>query len=179
MPELITGEDFADLFTAFTRTAFRWEAQATYYEDYEVEPLRKWHAGEPDDLEWMEDWLAEIRGATRAGRCYERVRVYTEPPTDYLRWQQHVTPANVAAGEDVRVITEHQTRALRLPTDDFWLFDDELLARMHFTDNRWIGAEILTDAATVAQHRVWRDLAWKHSMPYQAYREQHFAERGP
>ncbi|MGW5050123.1 DUF6879 family protein [Actinokineospora sp. NPDC004072] len=172
MSELVTGDDFAELFARFTRSAFRWEARPTYCEPYEVEPLRRWRAGEPDDLGWMAGWLDGIRAATAAGRRFERVRLYTEPLTEYLRWQQHVTPANVAAGEDIRVIIEDQAHALGLPSHDFWLFDGLLVARMHFGDDgRWRGAELSDQPDTVARHRAWRDLAWEHATPYQQHRQ--------
>jgi hypothetical protein len=175
MTELITGDAFTDLFATFTRTAFRWEAKANYLADYEVEPLRKWRDGEPDDLAWMAGWLDDIRAATAAGRRFERVRLYTEPPTDYLRWQRRVTPANVEAGEDIRVITEKQARAVGLPEHDFWLFDGGLVARMHFDDTgRWQGAELINELGTVTKHRAWRDLAWEHATPYHEY----ISERG-
>ncbi|GGS37055.1 DUF6879 family protein [Actinokineospora fastidiosa] len=176
MTGLVTGDGFAELFRTFTRSAFRWEARPAYCEDYEAEPLRKWRAGEPDDLAWMAGWLDGIRAAAAEGRRFERVRLYTVPPTEYLRWQQHVTPANVEAGEDIRVITEGQARALGLPEHDFWLFDGRLVARMHFGDDgRWRGAELINETDTVARHRAWRDLAWEHATPYPQYRDRHFA----
>lgn len=166
---LLDSNGFANLFATFRRSAWRWEAQTVYREPYEVEPWQRWRDGLPDDLAWLEDWLADIRVATAEGRRFQRVRVFTEPPTEYLRWQRTVTPANIAAGEDIRVLTQFDARELKLPEHDFWLFDDELVARMHFGDAGWIGAEMISEAGTVAQHLAWRDTAWRYAVPYEEY----------
>ena len=175
MTDLIAGAEFECLFATFGHTAWRWEAQASYHEPYELEPLRRWRRGEPDDLMWMVDWLDDIRAATAAGRLFQRVRLYPEPPTEYLRWQETVTPANVDAGEDIRIIGRDRAEELGLPAHDFWLFDDATLVRMHFDASGFVGGEMITDPGTVAQHRTWRDIAWTHAVPYRQYRETHSA----
>jgi hypothetical protein len=166
---LIGSHEFAKLFADFRRTAWRWEAQTIYREPYEAEPWQRWRDGLPDDLAWLEDWLIDIRAATAEGRSFQRVRVFTEPPTEYLRWQRTVTPANIDAGEDIRVLTQADARALKLPDYDFWLFDDEVVARMYFGDAGWIGAEMISEPGTVAKHLAWRDVAWRYAVPYAEY----------
>ena len=173
MTNLITGEGFERLFVTFQHTAWRWEAQASYHEPYELEPLGRWRRGEPDDLAWMADWLGDIRAATAAGRLFQRVRLYPEPPTEYLRWQENVTPANVEAGEDIRIVSADQATELGLPDHDFWLFDNTQVVRMHFDASGFVGGEMITDPGTVARHRAWRDIAWTHAVPYRQYRETH------
>jgi hypothetical protein len=171
MPDLVSGEGFADLFRRFTRSAWRWEAQGTYRQPDEVEPWQRWRDGVPvaSDLDWLKPWLDDIRTATQAGKRFERVRVITDPPTEYLRWQMEVTPANIHAGEDIRVLSEAAAQRLDLPEHDFWLFDAEQVAILHFGPNDLHGAEIITDPATVAQHRFWRDIAWQHAIMFQDY----------
>jgi hypothetical protein len=171
MTELVRGEGFADLFRSFSRTAWRWEAQGTYHQPDEVEPWQRWRDGEPalTDLEWLRPWLDQIRTSTQAGKRFERVRMMTEPPTEYLRWQLEVTPANIEAGEIIHILPESQGRELGLPREDFWLFDDERLAVLHFTSDDMKGAEIITDPATVARYRTWRDLATEHAVAFEDY----------
>ena len=171
MVELVRGEDFADLFRTFSRWAWRWEAQGTYRQPDEVEPWQRWREGVPAtaDLEWLRPWLDDVQAATRAGRRFERVRLMTEPPTEYLRWQMDVTPANIAVGEVIRLLPESKAWALGLPREDFWLFDDERVAVLHFTSDDLKGAEIITDPATVARYRSWRDLAVRHAVAFEEY----------
>jgi hypothetical protein len=171
MTELVRGEDFADLFRSFSHTAWRWEAQGTYHQPGEVEPWQRWREGIPvlSDLEWLRPWLDDVRAATQAGRKFERVRMMTEPLTEYLRWQVEVAPANIEAGEVMHVIPESTARTVGLPKEDFWLFDDERVAVLHFTPDDLLGAEIITDPATVARYRSWRDLAMQYAVAFEDY----------
>lgn len=53
----------------------------------------------------MEEWLDTVQGARAAGKCMERVHVVVEPLSDYMRYElTWWYPANVAAGEDIRII---------------------------------------------------------------------------
>ncbi|MEO6087247.1 MAG: DUF6879 family protein [Umezawaea sp.] len=171
MPELVSGQDFADLFRCFSRSAWRWEAQGTYRQSDEAEPWQRWREGGSvaDDLDWLRAWLDDVRAATSGGRRFQRVRMMTEPPSEYLRWQMEVTPANIKAGEEIRLLPETEARTLCLPADDFWLFDDEKVAVLHFASSGLRGAEIITDPDMVARYRSWRDLAWRHAVAFADY----------
>ncbi|XVV05823.1 DUF6879 family protein [Actinosynnema sp. CA-248983] len=160
------GPEFAELFRQFERSAWRWEAQGTYREPGEAEAWQRWRAGQPDDLAWLKPWLREIAAATAAGRRFARVRVQTDPPTEYLRWQAVITPNNIEAGEEIRVLGEHRARDLGLPKHDFWIFDDVRLAVLRFGAAGLEGAEIITEPGVVARHRAWRDLAWSNAAPF-------------
>lgn len=80
-----------------------------------------------------------------------------------------VLPHNVAAGEDIRVLTEAQARDLRLPTWDFWLFDDCWVAWLHFGDHGLAGASLTDDSVTVARCRTWRERALRYAVPFPEY----------
>jgi hypothetical protein len=166
---LLTVEEFDRLSTTFEDRFWRWEAQSAYHEPEEAEPLARWQAGEADDLGWMAGWFDLLGEATRAGKRFERVRKLVDPPTDYLRWEMTIHPANIAAGEDIRLISEHEADALELPAYDFVLVDDRLVAKMCFGERGFVGAEVFTDAPTVDSHRTWRDLAWHHAASFTEY----------
>lgn len=166
MGERLTGEAWGKAFSSFTRTAFRWEAQGVYREPYEQEPLRQFLAGEEPDTAFVQDWLAEVRANTAAGRRYSRVRVLTDPLTDYLRFELALTPLNIEAGEDVRLLREARRRELDLPDQDFWLFDDEWVALMHFGPEGFKYAEVIQDFHTVERFREIRALAWEAARPF-------------
>lgn len=171
MVDLVRGEGFADLFRQFSSSAWRWEAQGTYRQPDEVEPWQRWRDGVPvsTDLDWLAPWFDLVRAATGAGKRFERVRMITDPPTEYLRWQMEVTPANIDAGEDIRILSDADAGRLNLPDQDFWLFDDARVAVLHFGPSDLDGAEIITDPATVARYRSWRDAAWRHAVTFQQY----------
>ena len=163
------GAEFAELLRSFRTEAWRWESQGTYRQPAEEEPWRRWRAGEPDSLDWLRPWLDDVRAATRSGRRFARVRVFHQPPTEYQRWQLDVTPVNISAGEDMRVLTASQAVDLALPAHDFWLLDDTRVARMHFHDQQFVGAELIDDPDEVDLYREWKRTAWDHAVPFADY----------
>ena len=166
MTDLIQpGAAFGQLFHAFVHTAFRLEVRSRYAPSYEGDSFRKFLAGEPDDLPWMQDWLTMVRDATNEGRRFARVRVVSTPLTDYNRFGLAVSQHNNAAGEDIRYLTRDQADAAELPHHDYWLFDSRKLVRMHFDDaDAFRGAEIIAEPGEIVRHNYWRDAAWHQAM---------------
>lgn len=167
---MLSRADFEALFDTFTRSAWRLETQPAYDEPEEREPLRRWLAGEPDDLAWMADWWAWIRDITRSGKRFGRVRVLYDPPSDYQRFELGaLTSPAVQAGEDIRILPVARARELNLPDQDFWLFDDSRVAVLHFGADGVAGAELIEDATAVRPFRHARDRAWDASVTYQEW----------
>ncbi|WP_158892116.1 DUF6879 family protein [Amycolatopsis anabasis] len=52
---------------------------------------------------------------------------------------------NDDAGEDIRWITESRARELVMPSHDFYFFDDQRVAILHFGENGVAGAEVADD----------------------------------
>ena len=73
--KLVSGDAFGALFGSFEHTAFRLELRERYDSPGEREPLRRFLAGEPDDLAWNRSWLALMAEHAAAGRVVRRVRV--------------------------------------------------------------------------------------------------------
>lgn len=166
----IDRQEFERLFDEFTASAWRLEIQGTYNEPEEREPLRRFLAGEPDDLEWMADWFDWVAELTRAGRRIGRVRVLTEPLTDYLRFELSFTGRAVEAGEDIRIMAAHDADALGLPDEDFWFFDDRLVVVLQFGDTGVAAAEVIDDPADVARYRAVQHQAMSVAVPYLEWR---------
>jgi hypothetical protein len=141
------------------------EARDRYDASYENESLRKFLAGEADDLPWMQSWLDMLREATAKGRRFTRVRVVTLPLTDYSRFGVWCAQFTNGAGEDIRYLPRDRAGAAGLPNHDYWLFDSRKLVRMHFDDNdAFLGCEVIEDPAEIVQHNYWRDAAWHHAI---------------
>ncbi|AOS65541.1 DUF6879 family protein [Actinoalloteichus hymeniacidonis] len=166
MHRFLDGAELARLFARFRRSAWRFETQSEYREVSEAEPYRRFLAGElGEDRAWMTEWLRSVSSATRQGRSFARVRVVAFPPTDYQRFEMAVAPDNEAAGEDIRVLSSERARRLLLPAQDFWLFDDTILALMHFGSGRLTGIEVTTDVTRIEQYRAHRRRAWSQAVP--------------
>lgn len=167
----LSGDEWARTLHDFERTAFRFECQGSYHEPYEQEALRQYLAGDEPDLAYLRPWLDDVRRGTDAGRKYSRVRVVTDPITDYLRFELAVTPHNEAAGEDVRVLPAARAAELgSLPNVDFWLFDDRLVTVMHFDEvNGFQYAEAVIEPRQVAQFLEIRERVWDAAVSFREY----------
>ena len=157
---LNADEEFAALLRSVWRSSWRWECQGEYAVD--LPEVERWRAGLPI-VETDEDraWLTHLRRLREVGIPFQRVRMLTEPLTDYLAWMVQAIGPNVAAGEDVRWLQERDARMLGLPSDDFYILDDERVATLRFTDGKVLtGVEVDDDPAVLEQHRAWRRVAW-------------------
>ncbi|MBC3989320.1 hypothetical protein H8N00_10595 [Streptomyces sp. AC563] len=173
MTDLVTGEAFLELFRRFSHTAYRLEVRTAYGIPEEDEPYRLFLAGEDPGTGWFEPWLDLMREQTGRGKRVERVRLIDAPPSDYLRFELWGTPFNLAVGEDIRYLDRAQAQPLGLPDYDYWLFDDQVVARLQFGEHdRFLGVTLSEDPADVARHVRWKGAAWQHAVTYERYRQE-------
>ncbi|MFJ6199309.1 DUF6879 family protein [Micromonospora sp. NPDC092111] len=152
---------FQRLFEDFCHAAFKLEVRRSYGLPSEDESFQTFLAGGDPGIEWLRSWLDLMQAETSTGKRVERVRVIDEPPSDYLRFEISVTPHNLAVGEDIRYLERERAAELTLPQYDFWLFDSQVVAFLHFTDDdRFMGFSTTDDPAEVLKHCQWRDAAW-------------------
>jgi hypothetical protein len=120
----------------FTRYVYRLETLDSYDAPNEREPFAAFLAGKPVDDGWRANWRRIAGDITASGRSMARVHVVSEPVSDYMRFMMlHGYPANVASGEDVRILGRGAAREGGLPGMDYWLFDDDLAAVLAYDAN--------------------------------------------
>ncbi|WP_024801216.1 DUF6879 family protein [Nocardia sp. BMG51109] len=168
---LYHGEDALRLFRENWAVAVHLELQDTYTTPEEDEPLRKFLTGEPDDYAWwFAGWGDLVRELTDEGKTIRRLRVVTEPHTDYTRFALAIARLNAEAGEDIRYIPRHGVDPEQLSGDDWWIFDDDLVAFSVFTPTGAGGGFATTsDPAIVSHIRAVRDRLWPTGIPYAEY----------
>jgi len=171
MPDLLTSDDYDQLFRGFRHSARRLESRDRYAGD--KDPFQRWLAGdvkEPERSGRRAAWLDRVEAVTAAGGRYERVRIVTEPLTDYQRFALRSCRQNVESGEDIRYLERTSANGLDLPAHDFWLFDGERIALMYFSaDDRLIGTQLMIEPHVVRQHLRWFQLAFANATPYSRY----------
>jgi hypothetical protein len=168
--DLLTGEEFRRLCETFRHTAFRLETHDCYVDEEEQEPLRRFLAGEPPDDSWFMDWYEDVVQLVAEGRRMERVRVVSEPHSDYTRFGLDLAQRlNVPSGEDIRYLPRHKANELGLPDEDFWLLDSSRVLRLHFDGDTLLGAELVTDPSEIVRRAHWRDVAWHYARPLGEY----------
>jgi hypothetical protein len=168
---LLTERELGELLWSFQHTAFRFEMRDRYNSEVGREAFRRFLADEPDDFLWHHEWLDKLRRDHQQGKRWQRVRIVTVPVSDWTRYGIRVGRLNVQAGEDIRYLRRSAAEALGLQPYDAWLLDDEQLVRLHFDDqdDTFVGAELITDAAIIEQHREWQHLAWQHAQPLDVF----------
>jgi hypothetical protein len=133
-----------DFDSLFQHRVFRLETLDWYDAPNEREPYARFLAGQPADSAWREPWKRLVRETRASGRIMQRVHVVSEPVSDYARFELlRVYPANVEAGEDVRILGRQN--AASLPTMDFWLFDDSLAAILTYDETGAVSQVELDD----------------------------------
>lgn len=162
----------------FARRVYRLETLDHYDAPNEREPYAAFRAGARVDPAWREGWKRITRAIRASGRDMARVHVVTEPVSDYIRFMLwHGYPANVEAGEDVRILGRAPARDAGLPDLDYWLFDDDLVGVLVYDGAgavrhvEWHSRR--EDRAMVEDCCRWRDTALRLAMPLAEYVTEH------
>lgn len=124
------------------------------------------------DDESGRNWRALIRETVARGVPVRRVRVVSEPLSDYVRFEYDITSGhNARAGEDVRWLPRRHATGLALPGNDFWLFDGKTLLVNHFSGTSdWTATEHVTEPATVAFCATAFEAVWAQAIPHTDYK---------
>ncbi|WP_327110756.1 hypothetical protein OHB12_23615 [Nocardia sp. NBC_01730] len=141
----------------------------------ETEPMRRVLAGLPPfeagayPDSWRE-WDELVSELTNRGVTMRRVRVVSEPLTDYLRFLHGLTDRNARLGEDIRWLPRHLVDQADYTTDEWWLIDNAEVAFTIFgTDGDFVGAALTEDPTIVDRCVRVRDALWSKATPHAVY----------
>lgn len=166
----VTDEEFEDLLVSFGREAIHLETRDAYGTAIELPHMAQWAAGEPDDLEWLQEWCATLRAHVKAGRSVRRARIVSEPLSDYQRWSYSIAYPMVEAGEDIRWVPRRLVSSVALPGNDYFLFDDRLAVFLLYSGNGLATGRLgTTDPAVILLCRSAFEAVWKLSIPHLEY----------
>ncbi len=173
---MLSETELEALFDEFEHEAFRMETLPRYTVDSERERLRRYLAGEPLEIEpatrqWLEFMAEEIRG----GKRWCKVHILKSPLSEYLRFEcEWGYAVSAEYGQEVYILDEaERARPAGIPDEDFWLFDENTGARLHYDDEgRFLGAELVEPTA-VPDYRRYRDLAIQAAEPFASWWARH------
>jgi hypothetical protein len=135
--------------------------------------FRAWRDGDREEFQRQlaRPWLDVIRGIIGRGVAVRRLRVISEPVTDYIRFEHATTESNIGVGEQVRWLPRRQAADLLLPGCDCWVFDSRRVL-FNFFDGpgEWAGAAVCDDAGVAARHAAAFAEAWERGVPHADYR---------
>lgn len=166
----ITDDEFDSLLVHFERDAIHLETRDTYGTATELPHMAKWAAGEPDDLEWLQDWCSALREQVKVGKSVRRARIVSEPLSDYQRWSYSIAYPMVEAGEEIRWVPRRLVSSVALPGNDFYLFDDHLIVFLIYAGNGLGTDKVMsTDPADIRLCRSAFEAVWKLSIAHSDY----------
>lgn len=104
--EPISAEERGQFLTTFRREAVYLEMRDVYSTEIERDRFQTWLRGEPLDpeveAEWWRPWRELMKRNNEAGKKLRRLRIVSEPVTDYVRFEWLDAGQLVRAGEDLR-----------------------------------------------------------------------------
>jgi hypothetical protein len=172
--ESITEEKRDQLLTTFRREAAHLEMRDIYATDIEKDRFQAWLCGETLDpeaeAEWWRPWFELMQRNKQIGKTLRRLRIVSEPITDYIRFEWLDAAQLVRAGEDVRWLPRRNTSTLLLPGNDFWIFDRQTVAFTYFSGD----GHVLDHQVTIAPEIVEVcaeafEEAWRIAIPHDEY----------
>jgi hypothetical protein len=169
----VTGEYRDSLIAGFRREALHLEMRDVYAAA-DHSRFRKWLAGEEsgphDEAEWWRPWREMMRRHQDAGRLLRRLRVISEPVTEYIKFEWLDAAELVRAGEDVRWLPRQRTSGLLLPGNDLWCFDSQSVVFTYLSgDGEVQGYELTTDPGLAGQVVAAFEAAWSAAIPHGEY----------
>ena len=167
--ELNGDATFAELLTKARSSAIHLEARDTY--DPTDPHFRKWLIDGDTSYDW-DRWTKLVGSAVDRGVRMRRLRIVSEPVSDYIRWEHAISYGNIAAGEDLRWLPRHLAYDLPVTIADYWIFDDSLV-RYHNTGGSGEPAtkyELVTDSNKVKSVLDMFEATWERAIPHADYR---------
>jgi hypothetical protein len=172
--EPISESDRDRFLTTYEHEAVHVEMRDVYTTDIERDRFQTWLRGEPLDpvaeVEWWRPWFELMQRNLDAGKVLRRLRIVSEPVTDYIRFEWLDAAKLVEAGEDVRWLPRRRASTLLLPGNDFWMFDRRIVVFTHFSgEGHVLDHEVTTDPENVSRCATAFEAAWKLAISHPAY----------
>jgi hypothetical protein len=167
---IIGLDEFENLFRTFKHTAWRLETRRRYASDEVTDTYRQFTESGAAEWDPQDPYCELIRSQTAQGKRVERARIVDQPPTTGQLYLLDNAKRNSFLGEDIRNLWRSDADRLRLPSEDYWLFDSRLVALLRFdADDQLVDVELITEPAEVVRYSVARDAAWHHAVPYEEF----------
>jgi hypothetical protein len=159
---------FEDLLAATERSVVHLEARDTY--DATDPAFVKWQTDGDTTYTW-DAWIELVGEAVARGVRFRRLRIVSEPVSDYIRWEHAISYGNLKAGEELRWLPRHRAYDLPHPVADFFMYDQRLIA-YNFTagDGTDTGRmEYMADPRKILPIVGMFEMLWERAIPHADY----------
>lgn len=159
---------FETLLSSAERSVAHLEARDTY--DPTDPAFVRWQQTGDTSYEW-DDWIELIGGVIARGVRFRRLRIVSEPVSDYIRWEHAISYGNVEAGEELRWLPRRLAYDLVVPVADYFMFDQRMV-RYNFTAGDGRGLDVyehVTDPRAVIPVVGVFEMLWERAIPHADY----------
>ncbi|MEV7005537.1 DUF6879 family protein [Streptosporangium sp. NPDC051022] len=166
-------QTLAELFAKTQRSVTHLELRDTYGQS---RGFTAWQQGvsldEISRFDFWLPWIDLVKEHVERGVSFRRARVVSEPVSDYIRYENQVTPfTNLVAGEQVRWFPRPRARDIAVPGCDFWQFDDGLICWIFQSgDGEPTGYELSEDPAEAKLCSAAFEAVWERAIDHEDYR---------
>jgi hypothetical protein len=173
--KLISSEERGAFLASFEREAVHLEMRDVYAVEDErgrfARFLERGYRDHDAEAEERQPWMTLIRESTEAGKTFKRVRIISEPVTDYIRFEWAGAGRSVEAGEQIKWLPRRLASPIALPGNDFWLFDESTVVFTVFTgEGDVLERQLTTDPAVARLCQAAFEAVWSIAIPHSEYR---------
>lgn len=167
----MTQVSFDELLAGCRRSAVKLEMRDSYMVTDSA--YLGWRSGEPVHklAERYADWAALVRATVARGAVVRRVRVVSEPVSDYVRFEHALTPAvSLSGGEEIRWLGRQRTVGLLFPAGDVWVIDDQVVLFLYFSgDGDLVSSDLIDDPQMATACASAFAAAWERGTDHAEY----------
>ncbi|NUP46335.1 MAG: hypothetical protein HOW97_03320 [Catenulispora sp.] len=166
---------FRQALTTTSRSAFHLEQRDAYaLGEGQRASYEAFLAGNAPDIDpdgpFWGSWVRTVREARARGVEFRRLRIVSEPLSDYLRWERAITVVNIAAGEQVRWLPRRACTDLAVVPVDFWVLDSSSVLFGYFSgDGASTGHELRSEPEIAKIAADSFEAAWARAIPHDSY----------
>ncbi|WP_443073467.1 DUF6879 family protein [Streptomyces sp. NBC_01429] len=106
-----------------------------------------------------------VREQVALGKRFGRVRTVDDPHSTGQLQLLDNAKRNSAVGEEIHSLWRVHAERLRLPAEDFWIFDSRQVALLNFVDDDLADVELISEPVTVLRYTQIRDAVRHHAVP--------------
>ncbi|GAB3278785.1 hypothetical protein GCM10027589_05060 [Actinocorallia lasiicapitis] len=162
-----------DLISPTRRSELIWTSKEVrkleLLDDYpaDAELFSAWRSGDVAAVERIRDvWRAKLADESGAGLKWRRVRVISEPLSEYQRMAVEIALPE----EDLRWLPRRLVSAIPLPANDCFVLDSEaVIFNVHGGDGQRSEIQLSLDEQAVAFCRDAFDVVWSMAVPTSEY----------